>query len=266
MLQSKIKSSNILDRSIKLYHLANIKLRKEPYKYIFILGHMRSGSSLLVHILNTNPDICGYGEAHNSYRTNRDLNQLVYKNKLQLKHFKTNDKYVLDKILHNNHEISEQILKNKNIYFIFLFRHPQPSLSSMINLYQGHRSIEEKRASLDYYLNYYTNRLSKLKEYASLINDKNRSLAFSYTNLIEDTDRIFLKLKIFLSLEFDFQENYQVLKTTGIKGIGDISDRIKSGKIMRNINSSTDNIPTEIMNYAEKEYLQYVNCLQQYCS
>lgn len=266
MLENKTKSSNILHQSIKLYHLANIKLRKEPYKYIFILGHMRSGSSLLVHILNTNPDICGYGEAHNSYRTDRDLNQLIYKNKLQLKPFKTNDKYILDKILHNNHEISEQILKNKNIYFIFLYRHPQQSLSSMINLYRGHRSIEEKKASLDYYLNYYTNRLNKLKEYASLINDKNRSLAFSYTELIEDTDCVFVKLKKFLSLESNFQENYQLLKTTGIKGIGDISDRIKSGKIVRNINSPTDNIPAEIINSAEKEYVQYVDCLQQYCS
>ena len=72
-----MNSINNLDRAIrdfknstaeKYYQLriktipepCRIFLRLKPYKILFILSHMRSGSSLLTHILNSNPEIIGY--------------------------------------------------------------------------------------------------------------------------------------------------------------------------------------------------------------
>ena len=38
-----------------------LKFKNKPYKFLFVMGHIRSGSSLLMHILATNPEIIGYG-------------------------------------------------------------------------------------------------------------------------------------------------------------------------------------------------------------
>jgi hypothetical protein len=44
-----------------------------PRKSLFVLGHMRSYSSLLCHILGSHPQIDGYCETHIKYRTRFDL-------------------------------------------------------------------------------------------------------------------------------------------------------------------------------------------------
>lgn len=101
--------------------------------YIFIMSHMRSRSSLLSHILGSNPAISGYSESHHSY--------------LDWKHFarlriraysgnrgKSNLKYTLDKILWNNYRISNQMCLKENLKIIFLLREPEDTLKSIINM------------------------------------------------------------------------------------------------------------------------------------
>jgi hypothetical protein len=48
-------------------------LRLTGTEWLFVLGHMRSGSSLLVHLLNSSPEILGYGETHREYTGRRSL-------------------------------------------------------------------------------------------------------------------------------------------------------------------------------------------------
>ena len=45
-------------------------------RYLFVLGHMRSYSSLLCHILGSHPQINGYCETHVKYRSRFDLLRL----------------------------------------------------------------------------------------------------------------------------------------------------------------------------------------------
>ena len=42
-------------------------------RYILVLSHMRCYSSLLCHILNSNPEVAGYVETHSSYHGRSDL-------------------------------------------------------------------------------------------------------------------------------------------------------------------------------------------------
>ena len=49
------------------------------YRYVFILAHMRSGSTLLAHLLASHPDFVGAGETKVCYRTPADLPQLILK-------------------------------------------------------------------------------------------------------------------------------------------------------------------------------------------
>ena len=47
--------------------------------YLFVVGHMRSYSSLLAHILGSHPRIVGYAEMHQKYRNVLDLLELTRK-------------------------------------------------------------------------------------------------------------------------------------------------------------------------------------------
>src|SRR5262245_57001546 len=48
----------------------------KPASTILILGHMRSGSTLLLHILLTNPEVIGCGERNAVYRSPEDFDKL----------------------------------------------------------------------------------------------------------------------------------------------------------------------------------------------
>ncbi len=41
--------------------------------YLFIMGHPRSGSSLLMHILESNDEIIGFGEYFTKYKDSKSL-------------------------------------------------------------------------------------------------------------------------------------------------------------------------------------------------
>src|SRR5690606_28951843 len=87
-------------------------------RYLFIFSHMRSRSSVLSHILGSNPEVCGYKELHQPYKGLRSLLQMQLKLAVDL-HPNFRNKYLLDKIL-NNYTISDAILNKKQPKIIFL--------------------------------------------------------------------------------------------------------------------------------------------------
>ena len=97
--------------------------------YIFILSHMRSRSTLLAHILGSNPEIGGYFELHKSYLNWLDL--IILRLRVQLDN--KNIKFALDKILWNRLQISEKICLKENLKIIFLLRKPEDTIKSIID-------------------------------------------------------------------------------------------------------------------------------------
>src|SRR3981081_4049252 len=89
--------------------------------YIFVIGHMRSYSSLLCHILGSNPAISGYAETHQSYFGSTDLRRLARKVR-ETKGAERLGPYILDKMLHNGLAIAPNILQRSDIKIIFLIR------------------------------------------------------------------------------------------------------------------------------------------------
>src|SRR5262245_43075311 len=66
-------------------------------QYLFILGHMRSASSLLCQLLCTSDEIAGFGETHNNYRRRSDLAKLLISVSKQRGKSSLQRRYVLDK-------------------------------------------------------------------------------------------------------------------------------------------------------------------------
>ncbi|MEQ9667086.1 sulfotransferase family protein [Coleofasciculus sp. G2-EDA-02] len=241
--------------------------RAQPYKILFILSHMRSGSSLLTHLLNSNSEIIGYGETHIQYDSEQDLKNLFLKvylhsrefNKLEdLNKLQMNHTYVLDKVLHDNKFLTEDFLKSQQIYALFLLREPQRSLASIMDL-KPH--WDEETA-----YHYYIKRLSSLVSYAQLINSKKRSMFLTYEQLLNHTDSVFMALKQVLETRENFSEQYEVLRTTGMPNVGDHKGNIKAGRIIRNQRKLENIISSELIDKARLHFDKCSETLSEYCS
>jgi hypothetical protein len=234
-----------------------ILFRKQPYKYLFILGHMRSGSSFFTHILNSNPAIIGYGETHLKYSSDRDFKQLMSKVYWHIREYDMNHKYVLDKILHDNKFLDEQFLTSEQLYTIFLIREPKRTIASIIDL-KPHWSIEK---ALDYYIE----RLATLERYAEKIDSLDRSIFITHDSIINQTDLVFTSLQDFLKTPEPFSEQYQVLRTTGLEGIGDRTTNIKAGRIVREQRQLNIEIPTDVVDKALESFERCSKTLAAHC-
>ena len=209
------------------YYSLVLKLRT-PLKCILVLAHMRSGSSLLVHLLSSNPDICGFGETHIDYRTKHDLSRLSYWVLYKLRRFPLpgRETYVLDKIVHNSHLRTDDlpILCARDVKVIFLIRDPRGALRSLMESlnYDSHRAVR-----------YYCDRLSTLARHARYLAGSGSCALITYEDMLSRTEDVFGLLEHYLELEHPLSEQYRLLRTTGAAGTGDFSAKLFSGQICR---------------------------------
>ncbi len=235
-----------------------IRFREKPFRILFILSHMRSGSSLLTHLLNSNPEIIGYGETHINYSSELDFKTLMFKVYWNIKNYQMDHKYLLDKVLHNHKFLTDNFLVSDQVYSIFLIREPQRTLASILEI-KPHWS-EEKA------LIYYQERLGVLESYARLINNKKQSFFITHEQLIDQTDLVFNGLKNFLETQESFSEQYETLRTTGRKGIGDSSENIKAGYIIRNRTQIDTKFSGELVEKATHSFKKCLTTLSIHCS
>ncbi|AFZ47103.1 hypothetical protein Cyast_1136 [Cyanobacterium stanieri PCC 7202] len=235
----------------------HIRFRKYPYKFLFLFSHMRSGSSLLTHLIINNPEVIGYGETHLCYKSTEDLKKLLYNVYEKVRSYQMNEIYVLDKILHNQRLQNNDFLSSQSIKTIFLLREPKATINSLLILKPHWTS---KEAS-----NYYCGRLLTLVNYAQSINDRNRCLFITYEQIIDQSQSVLDKLQNYLNTKEEFSEQYQVTRITGLKGIGDSSSNIKSGKIIKKSPSKQMEIDHDSLNRAIASFSQTSETLSQYC-
>jgi hypothetical protein len=199
-----------------------------PQEYAFILSHMRSGSSLLAHILASNPEILGYGESMTRYSTARDFDLLALKAAVMLRRFplKGSERYLLDKLLHNVllSPAAMGLLICHDVRLVFLLRSPEESIASLV------RSLDNTREQA---VQYYVDRLNVLHRYAEQVPRGYPAVVFTYHQLVHETELIFRVLRSILELRVPLSERYKLLPTTGQPGIGDFSDNIRAGRILR---------------------------------
>ena len=230
---SKIESFLLFD--IYAYQILRPALTKclqqryQPLRYLFVMAPARSGSSLLGHILYNHPEVTGYGESHVGYTSQHDLQRLVFRTAAVLDNFDPMEySYIADKLVWN-YPISDRILQNQQIKFIFLLRDPAATYTSTVKSFSGRESPEE----VDKWITYYRDRLNYLETLAETINDASRCLMLRYEDLLGDTDRTLESLQHFLGTTSPFSDSYTVAKHTSRLKYGDNSKSIQAGKILR---------------------------------
>ncbi|MDJ0528308.1 MAG: sulfotransferase family protein, partial [Microcystis sp. M53600_WE12] len=110
-----------------------------------------------------------------------------------------------------------------------------------------------------------TGRLATLESYARLINSKEKSLFITHDQVLNQSQFVFNSLQSHLDTKTGFSEEYRVLKTTGTRGIGDSSENIKAGKIIKQARKLDIEISDDVLTQAQKAYDRCYETLSHYC-
>jgi hypothetical protein len=212
--------------SLRLARIGTVVLR--PRRPLFLFSHMRSYSSLLGHILGSNPEINGYSELQISYETEVDLFRSI------LRVYETNDnqlhgKYIFDKILHGHLTVGNVVLDRPRAVGLFTVREPEDTLRSVIAMARK-RKKRDWKADVEKVAAYYSRRMTQLPALAEAF--RGPTCVFEAEDLMTRTDELLEELTTFLKLKKPLQSQYDVFSHTGRRAYGDPGENIQSGRLV----------------------------------
>jgi len=247
------------------YYAHAVRIVRKP-SFLFVIGHMRSGSSLLTHILNSNPHVVGLGENHLSYWREKDLDQCVANTMEILSRRDLRERYVLDKILHNQHSVSPCFLNDPRFRFIYILREPHGTLGSILRLSRTVPGFYWNNCDLA--AKHYLRRLHQLAKLIQQQRAHERAIVLTYEQLIHSSSETFLRLESFLGLTVPLREEYELMPTTGKPPFGDPGKAIKSGSIQRNKakQSVVPFVPADLLDECEHTFLETLKVLSSHCA
>lgn len=228
-------------------------------KYLFIFGHMRSRSSVLSHVLGSNPNICGYSELHLSYLSYTNLMKMRIRLYQDL-NCELQDKYLLDSILHNRFDLSDKIFETIKPKIIFLIRNPESTIKSIINM--GDITGAEWVKDPNNALHYYCSRLAWIEKFAEKI--PGDYFYIDSNNLVSNTEHVLETLSKWLKLKDPLDSHYSTFSDTGKPSHGDPSQNIFSGTIKKTKEHVNINVPSEVLDRGISCYERCKNILMTY--
>ncbi|MBN9690131.1 MAG: hypothetical protein J0M24_07820 [Verrucomicrobia bacterium] len=232
----------------------------KPARYLFILSHMRSRSTLLSHVFGSHPEISGYLEAQLHYRGTMDF--------LRLRRFvslstgqKSLNRYVVDKVLFND-SFEPEIIDRVGISPIFLLRKPEESIKSTCSMMRPRTPQLHMDKSVDYYLK----RVEWLERCARTIRTK--GIFIESASLVSQTQEVFRLVQDKLALSAPLSESYQTFTATGKTVRGDPSKMISEGQIVRDGRKSYTAelvVPPDALARAEELYERCLATMRDRC-
>ena len=195
---------------------------------LLVVSHMRSHSSLLAHILGSNPAIAGYSELHMSYLGRIDLRRMQRKVE-DIAGSSAAGRITLDKLLHDQFEIAQSVLERDDVRVVYLLRPPDETIASLLRL-------GKSTPAIPWYSDpgsvaaYYCTRLATLEHYCRF--GTGRAAFVASERLMADTLGVLSALTGWLGLSEPLTANYRTFRFTGVAGHGDPSDTIRAGTVV----------------------------------
>ncbi|BAO75194.1 hypothetical protein WPG_0964 [Winogradskyella sp. PG-2] len=189
------------------------------------MAHVRSGSSLVTHILCTNNEILGFGEYSYKILDENDLVAFNFDVRRKSRAFLSKQAYITNQINGSNCFPDKHLLKLKRLKFIFLIRRPQEAISSM---YQLSKRFNQTHLTPEKLVDEYckqVNYLMKLKDTVS----EDQYFFLTYEALIKNPGKQLNSISSFLKLNQSLSPEYNLQKFTHHSG--DPSEHICSRKI-----------------------------------
>lgn len=162
---------------------------------VYLLGHMRCGSTALSNVLCAHPAISGHGESHIDHGAPAAPGRLIL-NQIGAGRWKPGARFLFDKILHDRLDVDVP-----TAFFtgraIFLTRSPAPAIASILALFaslDSHDYPDPASAAA-----YYTARLARLSELWDRFPPERR-LALRHESLVAAPEAALARLTGFLAL------------------------------------------------------------------
>ena len=189
------------------------------YRYencLFVMAHMRCGSTALSNVLCSRPDISGYGEAHIRYDGTGAVGRLVV-NQTRRGAWTPRARILFDKILHSRHD-AEPTPAFHDARAIFLVREPAASIASIRALYDGLGRDEYGTdvAAADYYIERVRALTLHWDRFAP-----DRRVGLTHATLLADPDTALARIGTRLRIEPPLRNSYRSPKASTAGGGGD---------------------------------------------
>ena len=198
----------------------------KPHKHIFLLSHMRANTSVLGHIMGSNPAIAGYYEMHIGYYSWKSFfrQKLLY---YQVHDYKPGTEYLFDKVLHSYHRVEPGLLNQNDVKTLIAIREPEQTIKSIVNLFRTNFDSHEYH-SVEEATRYYCERVSHLAEISCSINSY---YFFDAACLKTNTNQLLADLAEWLQLKTPLRPEYDQFEMTGKKDSGDRTANLTTGKL-----------------------------------
>ena len=225
MSRRRTVRERVLDVGCPVAEAALRGLGVAPPEVLMLLGHMRSGSTLLLHLLINHPLIAGLGERNAFYYTPADFVRLAIATRVRQRLPLARLRYIVDQINHTRFTPDLALLSHRRVRLLFLVRRPVAAISSLLAL-AGTRGLAwSVKQSFDYYVE----RLDSLAHMARMQSTPARAAFVTYEDLTERPRETLSRLQSMLSVEPAFSETYRIHEFTGRRG--DPNANIRSGRI-----------------------------------
>ncbi|MGV3510874.1 MAG: sulfotransferase family protein [Novosphingobium sp.] len=223
---------------------------------LFLIGHMRCGSTALSAILCSRTDVSGYGEAHIAYTGKAALGILAI-NQVRRRAWSPSAPTLFDKILHSRYDVpaSSDFFTSRAL---FMAREPGPAIRSIRHLFAKLGSDEYGTDALA--AQYYEERLgAMLRLWPRFAAD--RRVACTYEALTADPDRILSGISTKLGFMPPLANQYALKSAAVGRGAGDPLSASRHSQIVAATSDRHADLPLEIpearMEELERLYRQF---------
>lgn len=202
-----------------------------PKQHVLLISHMRANTSLVGHLIGSHEDISGYYEMHIGYYSWKSLINQKFLFHEQNRTEPVTDFY-FDKVLHNEHFTSRDVLCRDNVKLLVALREPKATIKSIVKLYSA-KNPEHPCASPKGAAQYYLDRVRYITDLIlSLGNDQNYYY-YDADDIIQHPKRVLGEMKEFLGIDRAFEATYRKFEKTGHRFAGDSSENIHAGVIVK---------------------------------
>jgi hypothetical protein len=201
---------------------------------VFMIAHMRCGSTALSNILCGHPQISGYGESHITYTSRSSLGTLVV-NQARRKEWSPQADHLFDKITHSRHDAcaDAEFFRSRAI---FVAREPVESLLSIRNLFarlgRGDYPTDAAAAA------YYGERVARLLLLWDHFPKQNR-IGLTHRLLTTDPKNQLERISYFLKLSPPLENRYTSPRASTVGGGGDPLTSHRFSEIVASAEAST---------------------------
>ncbi len=192
---------------------------------LFVVSHMRGFTSLLTHLLGAHPQIAGYFETHRNYFGIDDLLRLrrILHDSDGLSGAET---WIVDKLLDVDRVVADRVAAREDVFFLFMLRRPQPTLKSLIATGERYGWRVNAESAGRYYF-------TRLEQIAAQAERAPGGLYLDAEDIVDATEATLERLTRALALDSPLQPEYRIHSKTSEPGLGDQSEYLRQGKIIR---------------------------------